>query len=511
MIIDMHTHVPLNKSDWPKFIHTCRTNNVSIAIASALGVTDWPQYPSKEVVRKANDLAFEFAQYSKGLVRWLAYINPQNANWPEELQLCLNKGAIGIKLWISIKSPDGSIEGVCSILGCAGKLKIPVLIHSFNRQVDLLKGEINTLEVASLAKKFPQTTIIAAHAGGNWQIGIKQLANLDNVYVDISGSFPQRTMVETIVRELGDEHVLFGSDMYGREQSSQLAKIIFSNITDSQRELLLYKNSCRVFGLNGNSASSQQITNYNSKAMQFMSEMVDHFCFSGKFTFMGTGVSIEELECELVRNKHTAFVANAETLYSDDLADKNNRFIAEVAGFSQIKPLATIDPLGDWCPLLDQAKQDFAGVLVSPYFHRWSLQDTNCRDFFESCAKDKFPVWINCDLGDNRFYVYPIPIRPVNTSELSWFAANAPLNTYYFQALHETGIDALLTNKRSDSMIYCEISRLTDVAGSLLNVLRKFGRNHFVFGSEYPLRAMPTVKFVADSILACDNHFKIAT
>jgi predicted TIM-barrel fold metal-dependent hydrolase len=502
MIIDAHTHVPLEKQQWPEFLKICKLNDVQTAIASSLGVNNWPEYPSVQALRSANESACEFSAYSGGLVKWLAYLNPQNPNWEEELESCLAKGAIGIKLWISLKSESGSFDKCYPVLKAAGKKDIPVLIHSFNRRVQLFRGEVNTLEIAEMAKCCPETRIIEAHAGSNWHLGLTPLKDLKNVYVDISGYFPQRLMVEKIVEALGPERVLFGSDMFARELSSQISKVLFAQISDFEKELIFNRNAGKVFKLEGGSVSKRQHKTSNTPKAETVDFGVDNFCFCGNWPFLESACDVQELNSELVANNTVAFVANADSIYSADLQQANAKFSETTRKYSRIRPLATINPTSvNWKWILEKSARDFAGALISPYLHDWSLDDEACREFFEKCAEMKFPLWINCGLGDSRLYPKGIDFRPVSQDELKSFAKTAPANKYIFQALSEPDIVTLFSVERVQQDIYCEISRLTDFSGYMQSILARFGKERLVFGSEYPLRAYETVRYSALKIM----------
>ncbi|MDD4001008.1 MAG: hypothetical protein PHX62_09000, partial [Bacilli bacterium] len=116
MIIDSHVHLPQlgNPQKWDYMLQEAGKNEINLMIASHLG--DWSQYPIKNVISEANIAAREFADYAQGRVLWLAYLNPQLGNWREELNTCVENGACGIKLWISLKDSNGSLDNTIAVL-----------------------------------------------------------------------------------------------------------------------------------------------------------------------------------------------------------------------------------------------------------------------------------------------------------------------------------------------------------------------------------------------------------
>ena len=92
MIVDIHTHIWTQDAEdtWASFVRECRRNAITLAIVSCLNTSE--HYPSPEAVREANARGKQFDTYAGSLTRWLAYINPQNANWRDEMAVCLNDG-----------------------------------------------------------------------------------------------------------------------------------------------------------------------------------------------------------------------------------------------------------------------------------------------------------------------------------------------------------------------------------------------------------------------------------
>ena len=56
---------------------------------------------------------------------------------------------------------------------------------------------------------------VAAHiaGGGDWAFGIRACAATDNVYLDLSGSGSDAGMLELALELLGEDRLLFGTDL----------------------------------------------------------------------------------------------------------------------------------------------------------------------------------------------------------------------------------------------------------------------------------------------------------
>ena len=505
MIIDANTHVWLNggRGGWELFVDECRANQVSHAVLSCLGAS---QNPNPAEIRAANAEGKLFEAFAKGLAHWLAYINPQNGNWREELDLCLKEGAIGIKLWISLKDADGNPARAYEVVEHAAGRQLPVLVHVFDRTDPSLPGEFDPEEFIALAERFPDATLIAAHAKGDWRRCLGALRErAPNAYVDLCGCYPRRGSTEQVVRQLGADRVLFGSDMIGRSVSSQLAKVAFADLSDEDRELILWRNAARAYKLAmEEDAIMRPAPSGGLRPASTLPDLeVDHFCFCGVWPFFDTPCRVPaELHAALERHGiRKAHAADLSAFYKSDLEAANNTFLRACAGLARIAPLAMVNPTArDWRLTVKGVAGGFAGVIVSPYLHGWRLDDNAHASLFKELADRSIPVWINTAFDDYRFRHSGQNCRNVSQEELLAFCASAPGNSYVFQGVAQPTVEAWLeTGRRGDGFKF-EISRLTDSTGALASALRKGALPHLVLGSEFPLRDIREVAWTAQRL-----------
>lgn len=97
-------------------------------------------------------------------------------------------------------------------------------------------------ELAEVAAKFPEQKFICAHAGGEWQRGIRAVQNSPNILVETSGFDASAGFIEMAVRELGAERIVFGSHLPSRSLGTELSKVIAANITEADKHLILGEN-----------------------------------------------------------------------------------------------------------------------------------------------------------------------------------------------------------------------------------------------------------------------------
>lgn len=82
--------------------------------------------------------------------------------------------------------------------------------------------------------------------------------------------------------------------------------------------------------------------------------------------------------------------------------------------------------------------------------------------------------------------------------ELTGFGRMAPPNAYVIQGATNDLIADFMKHVPAKGRFRFEISRLTDTSGSLAQAIREFDFSSFVMGSEFPLRDIREVRWVAD-------------
>lgn len=493
-IIDVHTHIQ-GRETWDHFLQEMVENDVLIAFVSSLGTEGWPQFPDAETVRNANKLAREFCEYANGMAFWMGYVNPQLDNAIEELERCAEEGCRGVKLWISLRDPEtGSLDKVPPILKRAGELGLPVKIHTFQRTDENLPGEVTMVQVAQLARQCPGTKIIAAHAGCNWRQSIGVGARLKNLYVDLSGGMPISDMLSSLSDSIGESHVLFGSDALGRSFASQIAKVaecyyIYSD--NSRAEPILFGNAMRLFNITEKEIKKAREAASRIELRETLEVNIpkeDNSVFAGDMPWGDyDSIHMDELYIDMGENGiDISYVANAKSIYCQDLINVNEDFWDDYGDRRAYRLLATLCPLFvNWSETIDAASKFKRGI-VMPYLHNWDLSSPEYQPFFQKCADMKMALWISTQVGDYRFRHPGLSTRPVTQAELLRFLDTAPKNQYVILGANKLDVMAGLAKKRPD--VKFDISRLLDTTDGLRDVVEKFGDSKLVFGSEAPIR-----------------------
>lgn len=97
-------------------------------------------------------------------------------------------------------------------------------------------------ELVEVAAKFPEQKFVCAHAGGEWQQGIRAVRDSANILVETSGFDPTAGFIEMAVRELGAERIIFGSHLPSRSLGTEVSKVIGADISDGDRRLIFGEN-----------------------------------------------------------------------------------------------------------------------------------------------------------------------------------------------------------------------------------------------------------------------------
>jgi predicted TIM-barrel fold metal-dependent hydrolase len=109
-------------------------------------------------------------------------------------------------------------------------------------------GESTPEDVAVLARRFPDVPMICGHSGGDWELGVRAVRRLPNVYLEFSGSDPHSGQVDFTVAQVGVARLVWGGHGPSRSYSTELAKVFDADLTRAQREQIFGGNLRRLAG-----------------------------------------------------------------------------------------------------------------------------------------------------------------------------------------------------------------------------------------------------------------------
>lgn len=250
-VIDCHVHPTAAQGEGPE---RCAEEMLRFAdrmgiewLGTSLGPT-FHREPDEAQVVADNDFNARMIELHPDRFFGYVTLNPNYLRQSlREIEARIAEGPfVGIKLWVALCCDHPNVDEICER---AAELEAPVLQHTFFRTGGNHPGESSPDEIARLAARHPKVDFISAHAGLNWERGIRAVADSPNVLVDMCGFDPEAGVTEMAVAWLGAERVLYGSDACGRSFASQLAKVYGAEISEEDRRKILSGNMRRVLGL----------------------------------------------------------------------------------------------------------------------------------------------------------------------------------------------------------------------------------------------------------------------
>jgi hypothetical protein len=105
------------------------------------------------------------------------------------------------------------------------------------------------LEVDKLAEKYQNVRWVIAHAGGSYQMADMAIAVMKkhkNVFAEITLTPVPLGVIEYMVAALGDDRLLYGSDLPMRDPRQQLGWVVFANLPLESKKKILGQNAYKV-------------------------------------------------------------------------------------------------------------------------------------------------------------------------------------------------------------------------------------------------------------------------
>ena len=105
------------------------------------------------------------------------------------------------------------------------------------------------LEVEKLASKYQNVRWVIAHAGGSYKMADMVIAVMKkhkNVFAELTLTPVPLGVIEYLVDALGDDRLLYGSDLPMRDPRQQLGWLVFSNLSLESKKRILGQNAYSV-------------------------------------------------------------------------------------------------------------------------------------------------------------------------------------------------------------------------------------------------------------------------
>lgn len=246
MIIDIHAHIPAKNR---KKVEKILTEARRFGISRICNLGEWPLGATPGQIVSANNHTMRLVRWRPDVFIGFCFLNPNHETsfLLKEITRCVERGNLkGVKLEVETNARSKRLD---PIMEACARLNVPLLQHAWYKTVGKVLDESTPADIAALAGRHPNTTIIMAHLTADGMRGVLDIQPYPNAYIDTSGSQPFSGIVEYAVEKLGVERILYGSDITGRDFSCQLGRIYGAKISRRDRDLILGLNAKKLLGL----------------------------------------------------------------------------------------------------------------------------------------------------------------------------------------------------------------------------------------------------------------------
>ena len=247
-VIDSHSHIsPYYMNGWYEPYQLTR-NEVIVSLIDKLGIdciVTAPHYLVLGMMQRANKTAQDSAREFPG--RIYGYIS-----------VCPGEDIAVVKQELKKYGKDPSFLGLKFLPGYHGQItqdiyayaldfadqmRCPVLIHTWS-------GNPPLSEIGALLDKRSGMKLLCAHQGGGSAEFSKKLAELmkgyPNMYMELCGSLNNTLSAEDLVSLVGEDRLIYGSDLINLDPRYDFGRIVFSTLSDDIKKKVLAENYLEI-------------------------------------------------------------------------------------------------------------------------------------------------------------------------------------------------------------------------------------------------------------------------
>ena len=195
----------------------------------------------------------EVHEQSEGRLLYLGVFDPraadasldameQGANWP---------GFAGLKI-------HPSFHGVCAddplyerAWRFAADHDLPIMTHSWSiSDYNPVQKYSTPDKFENYVREFPQVNLVLGHSGGrgSGRLEAVRMANeYANVYMDFGGDIYCYHLIESLVKTVPAEKILFGSDFPWFDPRTHISQVLLAEIDDQLKQKILSDNARAVY------------------------------------------------------------------------------------------------------------------------------------------------------------------------------------------------------------------------------------------------------------------------
>ncbi|MBI4503497.1 MAG: amidohydrolase [Gemmatimonadetes bacterium] len=258
MLIDVHAHFYTegSRGDWRRVnasrLDAGRRIGITAHVASILGswgVRSPIYFPSPTDVTDANEKMLALQKEHPGLIFGYCVVNPNfTDDAVREIDTRIKQGLIGIKLAASRRANDRLLDPIAER---AAALGVPILHHIWQHRRRDWPGQeaSDAVELGALAERHPRARFLLAHlgGGGDWAHSLRAVAQLPNVWIDLSGSGLDVGMLEGALEDVGVARLVWGADITLDTGWAKLRYLKSLGLSDEDLERIASGNAREIF------------------------------------------------------------------------------------------------------------------------------------------------------------------------------------------------------------------------------------------------------------------------
>jgi hypothetical protein len=241
-IVDAHAHMgrwsafPVPRGDADGMVEVMDRVGVRV-VCPAAHASVGPDF------RLGNDLVIAAQRrYPRRIVGYIG-VNPcyGDEGCFDEVRRCENKGLRNVKIHSLHGRPydDPPYRRVYEYANSKGWA---VLAHTW--------GDATCSTLAAMAKEFPCVNFLLAHTGVNgYGEYLKAVAAAPNIYLELALSNTPYGIVAELVRQVGADRIVFGSDIPFLSLCHQIGKVLCAEISVEDKRKILGLNARRILRL----------------------------------------------------------------------------------------------------------------------------------------------------------------------------------------------------------------------------------------------------------------------
>ena len=195
-------------------------------------------------MRAGNDAMERLVRRYPANFRGYVGINP---NYPAEITEELKRydarrGFIGFKFLPSYHEYKVTGDVNVPVFEFADARGLVILSHTWGKD-PFCRPEL----FVDLAGRYANVTWLMGHAGfGDWKTAAQVARDHPNVYLELTGACCVAGVIDLFVDIAGSEKIIFGTDFPWFDPHYGLGAVLFSRITDADRQNILYNNAAAI-------------------------------------------------------------------------------------------------------------------------------------------------------------------------------------------------------------------------------------------------------------------------